>query len=88
MIATVERDLPPTHPPMQSEIDISKYFNGSTPGAHITLRTPEGKTLLELTGWSQSVPNHKDGTAGVAEDRRPTDPEFYEVGATFRVSRR
>jgi alpha-D-xyloside xylohydrolase len=83
IVATVDRDLPPAHPPMQSELDIAKYFNGSTPGAHITLRTPEGKTLLEMTGWSQSVPNHKDGTASVAQDRRPADPQFYVVGATF-----
>ena len=83
MVATVDRDLPPSKPPVQTQIDIGKYFNGSAPNAHITLRTPEGKTLLELTGWSQSVPNHKDGTADVVRDRRPTDPEFYVVGATF-----
>jgi alpha-D-xyloside xylohydrolase len=83
IVATVDRDLPPDHPPLQSQIDIGKYFNGSVPDAHITLRTPEGKKLLELTGWSQSTPNHKDGTADVARDRRLTDPEFYVVGATF-----
>ena len=83
IVATVDRDLPPSKPPLQTEIDIRKYFNGSTPGAHITLRTPDGKMLLELTGWSQSVPNHKDDTADVAHDRRPTDPQFYIVGATF-----
>jgi alpha-D-xyloside xylohydrolase len=83
IVATVDRDLPPSKPPVQTQIDISKYFNGSTPGAHITFRTPEGRMLLELTGWSQSVPNHKDGTADVARDRRPTDPEFCVVGATF-----
>jgi alpha-D-xyloside xylohydrolase len=83
IVATVDRDLPPSKPPVQTQIDIDKYFNGSAPGAHITLRTPEGKMLLELIGWSQSVPNHKDGTADVARDRRPTDPEFYVVGATF-----
>ena len=83
IVATVDRDLPSSKPPLQTQIDMDKYFDGSTPGAHITLRTPEGQTLLELTGWSQSVPNHKDGTADVARDRRPTDPEFYVVGATF-----
>jgi len=83
IVATVDKDLPPAHPPMQSEIDIAKYFNGSTPGAHITLWTPEGKKLLEMTGWSQSVPNHKDGTASIGDDRRPSDPPFYIVGATF-----
>ena len=83
IVATVDRDLPPARPPLRSERDIAKYFNGSTPGAHITLRTPEGKTLLEMTGWSQAVPNTKDGTADVLRDRRPTDPPFYTVGATF-----
>jgi alpha-D-xyloside xylohydrolase len=83
MVATVDKDLPPAHPKLQSEIDIAKYFNGSAPGAHITLRTPDGKKLLEMTDWSQSVPNHKDATASLANDRRPTDPPFYIVGATF-----
>jgi len=83
IVAIVDKALPPVHPPLQTEVDIAKYFNGSTPGAHITLSTPQGKKLLELTGWSQSVPNHKDGTADVARDRRSTDPEFFVVGATF-----
>jgi alpha-D-xyloside xylohydrolase len=83
IVATVDKDLPPAHPPLQTEVDIGKYFSGSAPGAHIILRTPEGKKLLEMTGWSQSAPNHKDGTADVARDRRATDAEFYVVGATF-----
>ena len=60
-----------------------KYFNGSTPGAHITFTTPDGKKLLEMTGWDQAVPNHKDGSADLKNDRRPTDPPFFTVGATF-----
>jgi alpha-D-xyloside xylohydrolase len=83
IVATVDREVAPAKPRLQTEVDISKYFNGSTPGAHITFRTPEGKKLLELTGWSQAVPNHKDATASLANDRRPTDPDFYVVGATF-----
>ena len=83
IVATVDKDLLPSHPPVQTQVDISKYFNGSAPGAHITLRTPEGKKLLEMTGWSQGVPNQKEGTADLARDRRSTDPEFYVVGATF-----
>jgi len=83
IVATVEKDLPSTEPPLQTQVDIGKYFNGSAPDAHITLRTPEGKTLVEMTGWSQAVPNAKDGTADVARDRRPGDAEFYTVGATF-----
>ena len=83
MVVTVDRPQPGTKPPVQTQIDISKYFNGSTPGANITFRTPEGKMLLELNGWSQDVPNQKNGTAGVLRDRRPSDPEFFTVGASF-----
>ena len=83
MVVTVERDRPSTKPPVQTQVDIAKYFNGSTPGAHIKVSTPEGNTLLEMTGWAQGVPNHKDGTADLAGDRRPTDDAFYTVGATF-----
>jgi len=83
MVATVDRPHPNGKPPVQSQVDIGKYFNGSTPGAHITFRTPEGKKLLELNGWSQDVPNQKNGTAGVLLDRRATDAEFFTVGASF-----
>ncbi|MGH9345458.1 MAG: TIM-barrel domain-containing protein [Terriglobia bacterium] len=69
--------------PLATQIDIAKFFSGSTPGAHITLSTPEGRKLLELTGWSMSVPNHKDGNADILYDKRPSDEPFYQVGATF-----
>jgi alpha-D-xyloside xylohydrolase len=81
IVATV--DMPDDTPMAQSDKDIALYFNGSTPGTHITFRTPGGKRLLEMTGWSQSVPNTKDGTAELQHDRRPTDPPFFVVGATF-----
>ena len=83
IIATVDRPQPSSKPRVQTQVDIGKYFNGSTPGAHITFRTPDGKKLLELTGWSQDLPNQKEGTAGILRDRRPGDAEFYTVGATF-----
>ncbi len=83
IIATIERDHPPLHPKLPTELDIAKFFNGSTPGAHITFSTPDGQKLLEMTGWQQAVPNHKDGTADINNDRRPTDPAFFTVGATF-----
>jgi alpha-D-xyloside xylohydrolase len=82
VVATVEREHPPVEPP-ESQKQLAEYFIDSTPGAHITFSTPDGKKLLELTGWSQRVPNHKDGTAQLLNDRRPSDPEFYTVGATF-----
>jgi alpha-D-xyloside xylohydrolase len=83
IIATVDKDIPSTQPPLPTQIDIGKYFNGSTPGAHITLRTADGKKLVEMTGWAQATPNYKDGTAPLLNDRRPTDPKAYVVGATF-----
>jgi alpha-D-xyloside xylohydrolase len=83
MTVTVERPRPSGKPPVQTQVDIGKYFNGSTPGAHITFTTPDGKTLLEMKGWSQAVPNQKDGTAYLEHQRRSSDPAFYTVGANF-----
>jgi alpha-D-xyloside xylohydrolase len=83
MVVTADRPHGGGKPPLQSQIDIGKYFNGSTPGAHITFSTPDGVKLLELTGWSQDVPNQKEGTAGILLDRRPGDAEFFTVGASF-----
>jgi alpha-D-xyloside xylohydrolase len=80
---TVAADRHSAGPPPLTVVDISKFFNGSTPGAHITIRTTEGKKLLEMTGWSMSVPNNKDGNAGILRDRRPGDDEFFQVGASF-----
>lgn len=68
---------------MATQADIAKFFNGSAPPADIVISTPEGKVLLEMTGWSMSVPNHKDGNAAVVNDKRPTDAPFFQVGATF-----
>lgn len=67
----------------QSQIDISKFFSGSTPGAHLTFKTSDGKLLLEMQTWGMAVLNYKDGDAGLAHDRRPGDPEFYQVSAGF-----
>jgi alpha-D-xyloside xylohydrolase len=85
MVVTVNRPHPNPKPEkrVQSQVDIGKFFNGSVPWAHIVFRTPDGKTLLEMNGWQQAEYNHKDGTAHLALDRRPTDPKAYYVGAYF-----
>jgi alpha-D-xyloside xylohydrolase len=83
IVVTVDREQPAGPPPLQTMADIAKLFNGSTSGAHIIFRTPEGTKLLELTRWAQDVLNHKAGTAGLEQDRRPTDAQFYTVSATF-----
>ena len=70
-------------PPPLTVVDIAKFFNGSTPGVHIIVQASAGKKLLEMTGWSMSVPNYKDGNAGILRERRPTDDEFFQVGASF-----
>jgi alpha-D-xyloside xylohydrolase len=75
--------VPHTPRPVATQMDIARFFGGSAPGTRITVRTPEGRVLLEMTGWSMSVPNHKDGTAGILNDLRATDTPFYQVGATF-----
>ncbi len=67
----------------QTQAGIAKFFNGSAPWADIKVTTPDGKTLVEMNGWSMSVPNHKDGNAYIMNDERPTDLPFYQVGATF-----
>jgi alpha-D-xyloside xylohydrolase len=61
------------HPgkPMATEVDIAKFFIGSTPPANISIQTPEGKTLWQMTGWFLSLPNPKDSNAGVLNDKRP-----------------
>jgi alpha-D-xyloside xylohydrolase len=67
----------------KSRDDSASFFPNSTPAAHITFTTPDGKKLLEMTGWTQEVPSQKAGTVEVLNDRRPADPEFFTVGATF-----
>ncbi len=69
--------------PSGTAADIAKFFNGSTPGIGLSIKTPEGASLVEMRGWQMSVPNHKDGNADILYDRRPTDPPFFQVGATF-----
>jgi alpha-D-xyloside xylohydrolase len=63
--------------------ETSKFFSGSTPYVGITIKTPEGATLLDMGGWQMAIPNHKDGNYDVEYDRRPTDPPFFQVGASF-----
>ena len=63
--------------------DIARFFNGSTPYVGLSITSADGKPLLQMNGWQMSVPNYKDGNYDVLVDRRPTDPPFYEVGASF-----
>jgi alpha-D-xyloside xylohydrolase len=60
-----------------------RFFISSVPPVGIKISTPEGETLLDMLGWSISVLNHKDGDADLLYDKRPSDPPFYQVSATF-----
>jgi alpha-D-xyloside xylohydrolase len=81
LVVTIVKDRP--HQPMASDLDIAKFFVGSVPPAHITVSTPEGTVLSELTGWEMSVPDIDNGNAGIVNDKRPSDGPFFRVGATF-----
>jgi alpha-D-xyloside xylohydrolase len=74
---------PPGPPPPATVFDIGKFFSGSAPWAHLMFRDAKGHKLVEMQGWQMSVPNYKDGNSQVLHDRRPNDPPFYQVGATF-----
>jgi len=76
--------VPASHPGRPDPgCDTCKFFSGSAPGVNVRVNGPDGSTVLNMLGWEMAVPNHKDGDADVLYDRRPTDPDFYRVGATF-----
>jgi len=62
--------------PLPTQQDIAKFFNGSAPGTNITFNTADGTRLLDMQGWAMAVPNHKDGTAGVLNDKRRAMQRF------------
>jgi alpha-D-xyloside xylohydrolase len=45
--------------------DTAKFFNGYTPYVGLSIKTPEGETLLDMRGWEMSVPNYKDGNHNI-----------------------
>lgn len=83
MVVTVTP--PPGHGGPMPET--SKFFSGSTPYVGVSIKTPEGTSLLNMHGWQMATPNRKDGTYDVEYDRRPTDKPFYTVGASFASPR-
>ena len=74
--------------------DTCNYFLGLTPRVPLTVLGPGGKQLLRMEGWNMAVPNHKDGTAGLLNDVKPSisydiydprnpDKVYDDVSATF-----
>jgi alpha-D-xyloside xylohydrolase len=73
--------------PTGTQADIAKFFGGSTPGVGISIKNADGSPLVEMHGWEMSVPNYKDGNAGILNDRRAGDDPFYQVGAAFSTTK-
>jgi alpha-D-xyloside xylohydrolase len=80
MVVKVQGQGKPYSGPMP---DTAQFFSGSTPYVGLSIKTPEGETLLDMRGWEMSIPNHKDGNSGVLYERRETDDPYYQVGASF-----
>jgi alpha-D-xyloside xylohydrolase len=66
--------------------ETAKFFSGSTGYVGLNITTANGKPLLRMNGWQMAVPNYKDGTHGIEYDRRPADPPFFTVGASFSAA--
>ncbi len=82
MVLTVEASHP-LHP-TRDDLQLDKYFNFlSSPRAHVTVTTPQGKTLVDMLGWSMSRPNDSQGDTWILNDKRPSDEPFYRVSAVF-----
>jgi hypothetical protein len=65
LVVTVAVNRPGT--PLDTQKDIARFFNGSAPPADVTFATPEGRTLLHMTGWQMSATRRSWPTGG-----RPT----------------
>ncbi len=74
-------------PELLHQEPIGKFFsdNGGTPQANVRIRfqLPDGQTILDMKNWSMHPPEHGTGDTEILQDRRPSDPPFFQVGATF-----
>lgn len=85
--ATIVGPPSPSGPALLHQESINSFFsnNGGPHHANVRLRfqLPDGKTVLDMTNWFMNSPDHGTGNTEIPGDRRPTDPPFYQVGATF-----
>ena len=61
-----------------------KYYGGFNRGPFMTVTGADGKPVLDMLGREMGVLNDKDDNSQLNYDRRPEDPQFYQVGATFK----
>ncbi len=66
--------------------ETANFFSGSTGYVGLDIKTADGKPLLHMNGWQMSTPNYKDGDHQILQDRRPSDPPFFRVGASFAAA--
>jgi alpha-D-xyloside xylohydrolase len=87
--ATIAGQPGPSGPELLHQKSINEFFsdNGGTPYANVRIRfqLPDGHTVLDMKNWFMNRPDRGSGDAEILEDRRPSDPPFYQVGVTFGV---
>jgi alpha-D-xyloside xylohydrolase len=68
------------------QAETAKFFSGSTGHVGLSIAMADGKPLLSMDNWEMAVPSYKDGTHEIEHDRRPNDPPFFTVGASFAAA--
>ncbi len=74
-------------PQLPGQAPIDRFFsaNGEPKYGNVRLRfeLPDGRRLVSLERWFMDPPSDGAGDRDVLQDRRPSDPPFFRVGATF-----
>ena len=74
-------------PQLPGQVPIDRFFSsdGGARYGNVRLRfqLPNGKELMSLERWFMDAPGYGTGDTEILHDRRPSDPPFYRVGATF-----
>ncbi len=87
--ATILGPPAPQGPALLHQQSINRFFssNGGPGNAQVRIRfqLPDGHTVLEMLSWFMAPPSPGSGNMDILHDRRPSDPPFYQVGATFSV---
>lgn len=76
-------------PPLLHQDTINQFFSSDggerSANVRINFQRPDGSTVVDMLSWFMYMPSFGSGNTEVLQDRRPSDPPFYQVGATFSV---
>ncbi|MGA7887759.1 MAG: TIM-barrel domain-containing protein [Acidobacteriaceae bacterium] len=76
-------------PALEDQETINQFFSsdGGTRAANVRIQFqhPDGAGVVDMQSWFMYKPGYGSGNTEILQDRRPTDPPFYQVGATFSV---